>query len=86
MLSIGMLWFDDSSDRTLAEKVERATTYYLAKYGAQPDICYISEGASTPSQDRPTRVRVLPLQGILPNHFWIGVAAQKPEEPSRGQN
>jgi len=86
MLSTGMLWFDDSAKRTLTQKVERAAAYYYAKYGAQPNICYVSKGAKSLPPGGPTSVRVLPLQGVLPNHFWIGVATLKPEDTQRSQN
>lgn len=37
----GCLWFDNSGERTLDEKVIRAAQYYTTKYGDPPDICYV---------------------------------------------
>lgn len=40
-MKIGMLWFDDDPQATLAVKVEQAATYYQRKYGKKPTVCFV---------------------------------------------
>jgi len=73
----GLLWFDNSPGRGLADKVADAARRYREKFGAAPDTCYVSTAAlngaalAIPYQGR--TLRVLPAHNILPHHFWVGV-------------
>lgn len=40
----GLLWFDNS-DRSLADKIERAAEYFKTKYGERPDLCFVNASA-----------------------------------------
>lgn len=79
-MQIGLLWFDNDPQRTLAAKVEDAARRYREKFGNAPDTCYVNQaeleaqkavvaqaGASRPA------LRVVPANNILPHHFWVGV-------------
>ena len=41
-MQIGMLWFDNNPKEKLEEKVEHAVAYYMKKYGAAPNLCYVN--------------------------------------------
>ena len=76
-MNIGMLWFDNDAKSDLPEKVNRAASYYLDKYGKQPNICFVhpsmtqakSNGKSLISGD----IEIQLTKTILPHHFWIGI-------------
>ncbi len=57
-----MLWFDNDTKSSLEARIQRAVSYYRAKYGRQPTLCYLhpsmlpngstgSEGKITFSKD-----------------------------------
>lgn len=74
-MDIGMLWFDDDNKRMLADKVSRAVAYYRAKYGAQPNVCFVNPAVLSNGQETlAVGVHVRPARTILPNHFWLGVS------------
>lgn len=73
-MDIGMLWYDDDAKRPLAEKVQRATDYYRAKYGAQPTECYVHPSMLPSGQ--PTTLAGVHLRAnrtVIKNHLWLGV-------------
>jgi hypothetical protein len=74
MLSEGMLWFDDSSSRSLTHKVEQAANYYQNKYGARPNVCYVHPSCLS-DNDSPSleTIKILASGYVLPHHFWLGV-------------
>jgi hypothetical protein len=71
-MRIGMLWFDDSQERDLVTKIDRAARHYEAKYGLRPSLCYVhpssllGKGLAVPGID------VKGTNVVLPNHFWLG--------------
>ena len=70
----GMLWFDDTPDRPLAAKIERAAKYYREKYGGPPNTCFVHPSC-LPSNGVPDKpIKLLGARDILPHHFWIGVS------------
>ena len=73
-LRTGMLWFDDARDRSLADKIARAVTYYQAKYGQAPNTCYVPPSASADGAAMISGVRVKSAPNILPGHLWLGIA------------
>lgn len=85
MIIEGLLWFDDS-ERTTADKIERAVQRYQQKYGHAPDVCYINPSA-LPNGRAIERgngakdgVRVLPAKSVLPHHFWLGIETKRPKD------
>lgn len=72
MMQVGMLWLDDSKQRSLAEKVDRAAAYYEEKYGRLPQLCYVNVAAVDEVGEQVGAVMVRPLPTILRNYFWLG--------------
>jgi hypothetical protein len=72
-MNIGMLWLDEDPSTSLMSRVERAASYYQAKYGRQPNTCVLHPrtlGEVDP-KTIPT-VRVETSVRVLPEHFWMG--------------
>lgn len=70
---MGMLWFDDSSEIALDEKVRRAAQHYRTKYGREPNVCVVNP--STPGAKELEAVDGIELGlavHVLPHHFYIG--------------
>jgi hypothetical protein len=72
MLCIGMLWFDDSS-QPFADKLTRAATYYRNKHGCAPNVCYVHPSSLNDKVPVPATIRIVRMENLLPNHFWLGV-------------
>lgn len=70
----GLLWFDASPKRDLAEKVAQAADRYCIKFGRRPNLCYVHLSALDGQGDlRVDGVWVMPMRNVLRHHFWIGV-------------
>jgi hypothetical protein len=76
MLCIGMLWFDDSS-LPFAEKLAHAAAYYRNKHGCSPNVCYVHSSSLNDKASAPDTIRIVGMDNLLPNHFWLGVAEQR---------
>jgi hypothetical protein len=77
-----MMWFDADRNLAVERRVERAATYYREKYGKTPTLCLVHP--DTGKGDLPAQVgqlEVKALDTVLPNHFWVGV---KPQPPDNG--
>jgi len=73
-MNIGMLWFDEDPSLSLLSRVERAATYYQAKYGRQPNTCVLHP--KTLGEIDPKSlplVKVKTSVTVLPEHFWMGL-------------
>jgi hypothetical protein len=73
-MNIGMLWFDEDPSLSLLSRVERAATYYQAKYGRQPNTCVLHP--KTLGEIDPKSlplVKVMTSVTVLPEHFWMGL-------------
>lgn len=68
-MKIGMLWFDNNPKTSTDEKVKKASDYYAKKYGAAPNVCWVSPGVTVTVEN----IKVVESKTILPAHFWIGV-------------
>lgn len=69
----GLLWFDNTKGKPLAEKIEDAAARYEHKFGFKPDTCFVNP------QDLLCVVAVEGIQiktktTIMPNHVWLGVS------------
>jgi hypothetical protein len=100
-MNIGMLWFDNDAKADLADKVERAASYYQKKYGKRPDLCYIhpsmvppaTNGDSAEAGLKPairagkggSTIEVRTTRSVLPNHLWIGLNGNGNGSNSRAQ-
>ncbi len=77
-IDVGMLWFDNDAQRSLAEKVSRAAEFYYKKYERKASLCYVHPDMVTDierAEDvrymaEEVEIRTTPT--VLPNHFWIG--------------
>jgi len=70
----GLLWYDDSPSRELAEKVGRAARRYQRKFGVAADVCYVHP-KTLGDNNKPRKVSgviVAPLASVLRHHFWVG--------------
>lgn len=70
MLS-GMLWLDTDKQRTLEEKVLRASHYYEEKYGRLPKLCLVNE-RMLPEETHVGEVQVRPVPNMVAHHFLLG--------------
>lgn len=73
-MKVGMLWFDESREVGIAQRIERASNYYHSKYGCEPNLCFVhpdtvGEGETLPEGS----IKVVPSQTLLHDHFWIGI-------------
>ena len=66
----GLLWFDNSKQTNLHQKLLRAMDYYIKKYDVTPNL-YLINTAGMEEGDYPITVR--PYRPVLPGHLWIGV-------------
>lgn len=74
----GMLWYDNSRERTLAEKVEKGAGHYEAKYGRRPNLCYVHPSMLFTSGGFPNTpdIEVKGTNMVLPHHFWFGLSKE----------
>ncbi|MFH1085897.1 MAG: hypothetical protein V1772_09075 [Chloroflexota bacterium] len=72
----GMLWYDDSTKRSLNARIIAAADYYRIKYGQRPTVCYVHPSACTDASESPESIKVVRAPYVLPNHLWLGVAEQ----------
>ncbi len=73
-MKTGMLWMDADAKRSLEEKIMRAADYYKAKYGDDPDTCYVNPASLKEEETTVGRLKVQHLRTVLPDHFWLGVS------------
>lgn len=73
----GLLWFDASPGRDLADKIGQAARRYRQKYGVEPNLCYVHPSALSDGDKvkKVGEVRVSSRPTVLVHHFWIGVEA-----------
>lgn len=72
-MRVGMLWFDDSTERNLEARVKRAAKHYTDKYGVSPTLCYVHPTQltlATPSEIDGIEVRGTNM--VLLHHLWLG--------------
>ena len=71
-MRIGMLWFDDSSTRSIEERIQRAVAHYQGKYGKPPTLCYVHPSMLDGDSLNTANVEVHTANTVLPHHFWLG--------------
>jgi hypothetical protein len=74
----GMLWFDNSKDKSLEKKIRGAMDYYHKKYGRTPDLCLLHPSMLTDEQRGKRQfeiagLTVRPYRPVLPGHIWVGI-------------
>ena len=76
-MDIGMLWFDNDPKLDLASKVKKAASYYISKYGEEPNMCFVHPSMIPGAEITLGSMIICANSAMLPNHFWMGV--QQPE-------
>lgn len=84
-MEFGLLWYDDSPARSLADKVARAAAQYQAKFGQVPTVCFVNPAMLNGNGhgQEAGQVRVETLRTVLPHHFLVGVAEVGPNGRKR---
>lgn len=76
-MEVGLLWFDDSKDKSLEVKVDEAVAAYCAKprfAGKTPNTCYVHTTMFPEGQEiHLNGVRIAGTSTIPPHHFFVGV-------------
>jgi hypothetical protein len=80
MMDMGLLWYDDTANRPLADKVAEAARRYREKFGMAPNTCYVNQSAlkeqpMTLNVAPGLTLEVLPASNVLPSHFYVGVVS-----------
>ncbi len=76
MLRTGMLWFDNSTQRSLRAKISLAAKRYQDKYGEPPNVCYVHGEDADQDAIQEGTLRIIRSRDILPHHYWLGVASR----------
>jgi hypothetical protein len=74
-MNIGMLWHDNDPKTTLEQKIQKATAYYLEKYGKQANTVYVNPKTLNGAQPAIEGITLRTSSQVLQNHFWIGCEA-----------
>ena len=74
----GLLWFDQSPDKTLPQKVAQAAARYAQKFKEIPNTCYVHPETPVNESEQVGPVTVKPLKTVLRHHFWIGIEERRP--------
>jgi hypothetical protein len=77
-MTVGMLWFDGNRKQPLAERIQRAASFYHEKYGDKPNLCFVHpqtlNGGEIASSEG---VTLRTSSSVLPDHFWLGVDSKR---------
>lgn len=80
-MEVGMLWYDNTPEWSIEEKIRLAAAYYEAKYGERPTHCEMWLAKDVVAEPfEVDGIQVFPTSCLMPNHFWIGVVGN-PEKP-----
>ncbi len=80
-MDIGMLWFDNDPKSDLQSKVNKAAEYYRAKYGEEPNLCFVHPSMISEGKLNAGKITLCSNPAMIPHHFWIGVQPQKVTSP-----
>jgi hypothetical protein len=76
-MEIGLLWFDDNKDKSLATKVYEAAAAYRAKprfAGKTPNVCYVHPSTLPEVQETHLNgMRIVAASTVAPHHLFVGV-------------
>ena len=82
-MDVGLLWYDNDSNRTLEDKIGRAAQRYREKYGRWPNLCFVHPKAVMEQNDSDKRitcllhntqatVQIKSAPNVLVHHLWLG--------------
>ena len=72
----GLLWYDDTAGRPLADKVMRAAARYELKYGQPPTLCFVNPAAKN-GTDVVGAIQIETMPSMMTNCLWLGVGEVK---------
>lgn len=72
-MHIGMLWFDNTPNIPLQNRIEKAVDYYRKKYHQEPNLCLIHPSMAGSDKTEFERMTIRTYQPVLPGHLWIGI-------------
>ncbi len=72
-MDIGLLWFDNGSQRSLKEKIGNAVSHYAQRFGDKPTVCYMHPDTLDADFNSLKGVRLKTAMNVLPHHFWVGM-------------
>src|SRR5512146_2206514 len=99
MISTGLLWYDDDTQRPIALKIAEAAERYRERVGLEPTTCELSPAqtalataAKAPPARRTRKTLAIPVitlrleanDHLKPNYFLVGVAEGESPRPVRG--
>jgi hypothetical protein len=74
----GMMWFDGSKEKPMAERVLPGVEFYHKKYGRRPDVIAFHPSMLKLNEDpQITGISFRPARYVLPNNFWIGIEVEE---------
>jgi len=62
----GMLWFDDTPDIPLKDRIEKAVMYYRGKYHKEPNLCLVHPSMNIGNEAEYGKITVRNYKPILP--------------------
>jgi len=69
----GMLWYDNTPNLSLKNRIEKAANYFRRKYRREPNLCLIHPSMLENDQLNIGMLSVRPYNPVLPGHLWIGI-------------
>ncbi len=72
-MHIGMLWFVNTPNLALSNRLERAAEFYRRKYHHEPNLCLVHPSMLEGAPAESGRVTIRGYRAVLPGHLWIGV-------------
>jgi hypothetical protein len=68
-----MLWFDNTPNAPLKNRIEKAVNYYRKKYHQEPNLCLVHPSMAGAGDAELGQVTIRTYQPVLPGHLWIGI-------------
>jgi len=72
----GLLWFDNTPNRAIGDKIKQAVERYQVRLQRQPTVCYVNASQLGADQTEINGIAVRPAAYIRPHYFWLGVEAE----------
>ena len=82
-MNVGLLWFDNGSQRSLKEKINNAVSHYAHRFGDRPTVCYMHPDTLDADFNSLKGVRLKTATNVLPHHFWVGMETDS-QQPANG--
>ena len=69
----GTMWFDNSAGTSFGSRLEKATSFYMRRYGEAPNLCLVHPSMLNAVRGHFGRITVRAHPFVLPGHLWLGV-------------